>query len=66
MSLTDTQRADILEWATWRALEDAKKYGRVEPKEDGVELLDYREWLQEKIWHYEKMAYFKIQRRQGG
>ena len=69
MSLTDTQRADILEWASWRALEDAKAAGMSKPSDDNeniVEKLIYDRWIQEKIWHYEKLAYQKIQRRQGG
>ena len=66
MPVSDQERADILEWATWKALDDAKKSGRVKPEEEGVAQLEYNNWLKEKIWHYEKLAYYKIQKRQGG
>ncbi len=65
MTIDDKLRNEIREWAMKKAMEDAVKSGKVEatgeePKEENKAMPT---WLQERFWHYEKMAYLKIHNR---
>ena len=57
MPVTDAIRAEIREWAEYRARQDAMCLG--------IDVTTTcSDWFQEKIWHYEKIAYLKIQNRE--
>lgn len=66
MTISVSKRAEITAWATQKAMDDAKEAGKVRPQEHGSAAIAHDCWIQEKIWHYEKMAYLKIDRRESG
>ena len=63
--ISDAKRKEITEWATKEALKEAKRLGREPGKRERNEI-NYDAWLQAQIWHYEKKAYLKIQKREAG
>jgi len=63
MPVASDKRQEITAWALERALEEAKRLGRAMGQRKRHEI-DYEPWLQAMIWHYEKMAYLKIERRE--
>jgi hypothetical protein len=64
MPISEEKRQEITDWATTKALEDAKKANLDRPPRYGIAYLNYDSFVQEKIWHYEKMAYLKIHNRE--
>jgi hypothetical protein len=60
MTVSEAKRKEITVWATQKAMDDAKSLNK------DVLGAAFSDWLKEKIWHYEKMAYLKIDRRESG
>jgi hypothetical protein len=58
MAVSDQKRKEISAWAFNKATEDAKSLG------SDMVGAKFSSWLQERIWHYEKMAYLKIHNRE--